>query len=156
MDDSKAQREAFSDANAKANELLFRRVDLEDAARAHERALHTADEIQFKKYIISAPTPFTRDDLEALRRDPAAVVSAYYPGFARIYEMVGFRMFEEIDRVYVSHAAGTGLGWEPRHDFGSVLAQLERGEPIGSDLAQTIGSKGYHSTIYADGPYPID
>ena len=37
-DDSKATRNAFADTNAKANEFLFRRVDLADAVSAHHSA----------------------------------------------------------------------------------------------------------------------
>jgi len=36
------------------------------------------------------------------------------------------------------------------------LAQIRAGEAIGSELARTIGSKGYHPEIFAEGPYPVD
>jgi len=57
-DDNKATRDCFSDANAKANEYLYRRVDIEDAVLAHDCALQCAPEIGFGTYIISAPSPF--------------------------------------------------------------------------------------------------
>jgi UDP-glucose 4-epimerase len=47
-----------SDANTKANELLFRRLTVEDAADAHAEALEKAPQLGFDIFIVSAPTPF--------------------------------------------------------------------------------------------------
>lgn len=41
-DDNKAVREAFSDENVKANEYLYRRVDIEDVVSAHMLAAERA------------------------------------------------------------------------------------------------------------------
>ena len=60
-DDRDDVRASYEDANLKVNELLYRRVDLEDVVSAHQRALERAPEIGFGRYIISATTPFTRD-----------------------------------------------------------------------------------------------
>ena len=49
-----------SDANTKANEFLFRRLTVEDAAEAHIVALDRAPQIGFDTFIISALTPFAR------------------------------------------------------------------------------------------------
>ena len=57
-DDRPHAREAFDDLNLKVNELLYRRVDLQDAADAHLLALDRAPAIGFGRYIISATTPF--------------------------------------------------------------------------------------------------
>jgi UDP-glucose 4-epimerase len=73
------------------------------------------------------------------------VVPARFPEFEEVYRTAGFRMFDDIDRVYVSAKAQGELGWRPRHDFGSVLGQVARGERIGSALAAAIGIKGYHA-----------
>src|ERR671917_2164860 len=73
-DDRDDVRAAYADANLKVNELLYRRVDLEDVVSAHRRALERAPAIGFGRYIVSAPTPFTRDDLAELRTDAPAVV----------------------------------------------------------------------------------
>src|SRR5215813_6717820 len=62
-DDSTATRQAYDDLNVKANEYLYRRVDLEDVVSAHLRALAQAPSIGFGRYIISATTPFLPDDL---------------------------------------------------------------------------------------------
>ncbi|MGF1529456.1 MAG: NAD-dependent epimerase/dehydratase family protein [Candidatus Competibacterales bacterium] len=154
-DDSRAVREGFSDVNAKANEFLFRRVDLEDAATAHAHALERVRDIGFGVYVISATSPFGREDLSTLRRDPAAVVAAHYPGFSAVYAQRRFAMFADIDRVYINARARRDLGWQPRYDFGRILQQLADGSPIGSPLARAVGSKGYHAEGFADGHGPV-
>ena len=65
-------------------------------------------------------------------------------------------MLEHIDRVYVNAAARRELGWEPAWSFSTVLDRLSRGEPIGSPLAEAIGSKGYHDRTFTDGPFPVE
>lgn len=155
-DDSAAVRDGFADANAKANEFLFRRVDLEDAVTAHVAALARAPEIGFGRYIVSATTPFRQDDLPALRRDAEAVVAARVPGYRATYRARGYRMFAGIGRVYVNAKALGDLGWRPRYDFGRVLRQIADGQPIGSDLARQVGIKGYHQGRFAAGLYPVE
>ena len=66
-DDRDDVRAAYDDLNVKVNELLYRRVDIEDVVSAHQLALERAPAIGFGRYIISATTPFTRDDLTAIR-----------------------------------------------------------------------------------------
>src|SRR3954447_20156571 len=73
-DDRDEVRSAYDDANLKVNELLYRRVDLEDVVAAHRLALDKAPTIGFGRYIISATTPFRHDDLAELRADAPAVV----------------------------------------------------------------------------------
>ncbi len=153
-DDDEAIRSAFTDVNAKANEFLFRRVDIADAAMAHVQAMLRAPDIHFGRYIISATTPFDRSDLTGLRDDPAVVVASIYPDFRRIYDKARFAMFPEIDRVYCNDLARRELHWAPQHDFGTVLGQIDRGEPIGSALAGLVRIKGYHGALFADGLYP--
>lgn len=155
-DDNRERRDRWADANAKANEFLFRRVDLADAAQAHLDALDRAPEIGFARYIISATTPFTQAHLPMLRTDPAAVVERQFPEFESVYSRLGYRMFDEIDRVYDNGKARSELGWTPEFDFARILDQLSRGQPIGSDLARTVGSKGYHEIKFEDGPYPVE
>ncbi len=155
-DDNPATRRRFTDTNAKANEFLYRRVDLEDVVTAHAAALNRASAIGFARYIISATTPFRPDDLPALRDRPAAVVAAHVPAVESVYRGLDFRLFDAIDRVYVNAKARAELGWQPRYDFARVLAQLSQGQPIGSDLARAVGSKGYHPEVFADGPYPVE
>lgn len=155
-DDSAAVREAYPGENAKANEFLHRRVDLADAVEAHIAALERAPAIGFGRYVVSATTPFSRGDLHALRDDPARVVAARFDRYAEIYAARGFRMFPGIDRVYANHKAVAELGWTPAYDFGRILDQLAAAQPIGSDLARQVGSKGYHQEVFVHGPYPVD
>lgn len=155
-DDQKATREAYSDDNAKANEFLYRRVEMEDAVSAHLRAIERAPALGFGRYIISATTPFTPADLALLQSDAPQVVQRHYPQLQHTYRRLGWHMFPRIDRVYVNARARRDLGWTPRHDFGSVLARLEAGSSLLSSLAQAVGSKGYHpQRRFAEGPYPV-
>ncbi|WP_226467429.1 NAD-dependent epimerase/dehydratase family protein [Luteimonas panaciterrae] len=155
-DDSRALRDAYADGNIKANEFLYRRVDVQDVVDAHLLAIERAAAIGFGRYIISATTPFGRDDLAQLRTDAPSVLARYVPEYAEEYTHRGWRMFPGIDRVYVNALAREELGWRPRYDFAHVLARLRTGEDPRSPLAQAIGSKGYHSETFEDGVYPVE
>jgi nucleoside-diphosphate-sugar epimerase len=155
-DDHRGVREAYSDENVKANEYLYRRVEIEDVVSAHVLAAKRAAEIGFRRYIISATTPLLPEDLAELRVDAPEVVRRRVPEYEAEYERRGWRMFPSIERVYVNEHARKELGWEPRWDFRSVLGRLEAGEDPRSHLAQVIGSKGYHAKAFADGLYPVE
>jgi UDP-glucose 4-epimerase len=144
-DDHAETREAYEGANAKANEFLYRRVDIEDVVSAHLLAWERGPAIGFGRYIISATTPFTRRDLSDLRVDAPSVVARRVPAYESVYARLGWRMFPSIDRVYVNARAREELGWSPRHDFGTLLERLRAGEDPRSPLAVRVGSKGYHS-----------
>src|SRR3954471_6160124 len=100
-DDRDDLRAAYDDLNLKVNELLYRRVDLEDVVGAHRLALEKAGEIGFRPVGISATTPFTRDDLPLLGEDARAVVRARFPHHEAIYADRRWTMFDRLDRVYV-------------------------------------------------------
>jgi UDP-glucose 4-epimerase len=144
LDDRDEVRGAYDDANLKANELLYRRVDLQDVVDAHRLALERAPGIGFGRYIVSATSPFSRDHLADLRVDAPAVVAALFPDFEAIYAQRAWRMFPSIERVYVNDRARTELGWSPRHDFRWVLDRLQAGDELRSPLALAVGAKGYH------------
>jgi nucleoside-diphosphate-sugar epimerase len=152
-DDVDAVRTAYADANIKANEFLHRRADIADVAGAHLLAMTRAPAIGFGRYIISATTPFTPADLAALREDAPAVVRRLFPDQEAEYERRGWRMFGQIDRVYVNARARADLGWAPRYDFRLVLDALKAGADPRSPLARAIGAKGYHAV--STGPYTI-
>ena len=154
-DDQKAVREAYDGANAKVNEYLHRRVDIEDVLSAHLCALERAPALGFGRYIISATTPFVREECAELRADLPAVVARHVPGYADEYARRGWAMFPGIDRVYVNDRARAELGWRPRHDFRSVVERLRAGGDHRSPLAEAIGAKGYHPQVFEDGPYPV-
>jgi UDP-glucose 4-epimerase len=152
-DDRDDVRAAFDDLNLKTNELLYRRVDLEDVVGAHRLALERAPQVGFGRFIVSATTPFTRDDLAELRADAPAVVRRRVPGFEDVYAARGWRMLESIDRVYDNARARAELGWAPRHDFAFALERLRAGEDPRSALALAVGAKGYHAV--STGPYTV-
>ncbi len=155
QDDSQAVRTAYADGNAKANEFLYRRVDIADVVSAHLLAIDKARDIGFGKYIISATTPFTPEDLMALRRDAPAVVKSKMPDYESVYAAHNWKMFPSIERVYVNALARAELGWKPLHDFQHVLDSLKAGLDPRSSLARSVGAKGYHARTYAQGPYPV-
>ena len=145
-DDLPAVRDTREDANNKANEFLYRRVDIEDVVDAHLLAIEKAPTLGFARYIVSATSPFTRADLAELRHDAPAVVKRHVPAYAAEYARRGWTMFESIDRVYDNAKARAELGWRPRHDFASVVERLGSSDDVRSPLAQAVGSKGYHRT----------
>lgn len=154
-DDDRAKRWAYDDANLKVNELLYRRADIEDVVSAHLLAIKVAPTVGFGRYIISATTPFTRDDLHELRTDAPAVIRRRAPHYEVEYQRRGWSMAPAIDRVYVNELARTRLGWQPRYDFGYALDRLRDSEDFRSDLARAVGSKGYHAEAFSEGPYPL-
>jgi nucleoside-diphosphate-sugar epimerase len=153
-DDDKTVRQSFDDTNLKVNELLYRRGDIEDMVTAHLLAVEKAPSIGFGRYIVSATTPFTCDDLQELRIDAPTVVKRYVPEFEAEYARRAWTMTQTIDRVYVNELARSELGWRPRHDFRSAIHRLRALEDFRSPLARAVGSKGYHSMTFAEGPYP--
>lgn len=156
VDDRKETREAYQDGNIKANELLYRRVDLEDVVSAHLLALEKASAIGFDRYIISATTPFTPDDLLDLRMNAPLVVKRRFPDYEEVYAQRDWKMFPDIERVYVNERARNNLGWQPRYDFRYILDSLKAGTDPRSSLARAVGSKGYHARKFAEGSYPVE
>jgi nucleoside-diphosphate-sugar epimerase len=155
-DDNNEVREAFSDRNVKANEYLYRRVDIADVVSAHLLAAERASELGFRKYIVSATSAFRRDDLERLRVDAPAVVTERVPDYEDVYRRLNWTMFPGIGRVYVNERARNELAWLPQYDFGYVIRCLKTGVDFRSELARAIGSKGYHDEVFSQGPYPVE
>lgn len=143
-DDTDEVRLAYDNENLKVNELLHRRVDIADVVGAHRLALARAPEIGFDRFIVSATTPLTKNDLRAAGTDLPGVVKRLYPDYPEIYAARGWSMFGSIDRVYVNERARRELGWAPRYDFRQALDALANGEDPRSPLTRTIGRKGYH------------
>ncbi|QMW24586.1 NAD-dependent epimerase/dehydratase family protein [Sandaracinobacteroides saxicola] len=126
---------ALSGENMKANELLYRRLSVGDAARAHLLALERAPAVGFDVLIVSAPTPFARQEAMALKRDAAAVIARHFPDAAALYATRGWTLPASIGRVYDASRAEAVLGFRAVDDFASVLAALRRGEapPVAHD-----------------------
>jgi UDP-glucose 4-epimerase len=154
-DDDASVRRVYDDVNLKVNEFLYRRADIEDIVSAHLLAMENAPAIGFGRYIISATSPFTPDDLQQLRVDAPAVVRRYAPGYEAEYRRRGWSMLPSIERVYVNELARARLGWQPRYDFNSILRRLQTGDDFLSPLARAVGSKGYHAQVFSEGPYPV-
>jgi nucleoside-diphosphate-sugar epimerase len=144
-DDRDDVRATYEDLNIKVNELLYRRADIEDVVSAHRLALERAPKIGFGRYVITATTPFTPQDLTAVRHDLTAVARRRFPDYEEIYAARGWRMFPSIERVYVNERARRDLGWSPRYDFRHALDALAQGQDPRSPLALSIGAKGYHA-----------
>jgi UDP-glucose 4-epimerase len=143
-DDDAKIAESYADGNVKANEYLYRRADIEDVVSAHLLAMEKAPAIGFDRYIISATTPFQKKDLQILNKDPDAIIKHLYPEYESIYTRLGWNMFPTIGRVYVNQKAREELGWLPKFDFQYILDKLKSGADFKSELAITVGSKGYH------------
>ena len=156
QDDRKPIREGYADENVKANEFLYRRVELQDCVDAHLCAIQRAPYLPFGRYIVSATTPFTREDLPGLGTDAPAVLGRHFPGYEEEYRRRGWRMFPTLDRVYVNERARRDLGWAPKYDFAHVLGVLREGKGVVSPLSRTVGQKGYHNgRVFTDGPFPV-
>jgi UDP-glucose 4-epimerase len=143
-DDLDEIRTEYVDDNVKANEYLYRRVDIEDVVAAHLLAASKGPSIGFAKYIVSATTPFSRDDVAELAWDAPSVVGRLFPDQAAEYARRNWRMFPVLDRVYDNSRARSELEWAPLYDFRYVLDRLQDGKEWRSSLARTVGAKGYH------------
>jgi UDP-glucose 4-epimerase len=144
QDDVPAKRDSFEGDNLKVNELLYRRVDIEDVVAAHCCALDRAAALGFGRFIISATTPFERGDAAGLGRDAARVLERHVPEFRAIYAARGWRMLPTLDRVYDNERARRLLGWQPAYDFRRALRAVAAGGDWRSPLAREVGAKGYH------------
>ncbi|MHA7650358.1 NAD-dependent epimerase/dehydratase family protein [Mycobacterium sp. ML4] len=149
-DDMPHQCGGRSDDNIKANEYAYRRVALEDAVDAHLRAAACAPHLGFGRYVVSATTPFNRDDLTRLRTDAAAVFAERAPLAAAVWQERGWRFPDRLDRVYVNARARHQLGWCPRFDLNAIAARVAAAGPVHTPLSCLVGSKEY-----ADSPYHL-
>ncbi|CAM4442799.1 Cholesterol dehydrogenase [Mycobacterium basiliense] len=137
-----------SEDNIKANEYACRRVALEDAVDAHLKAAQRAPHLGFGRYIVSATTPFTRADMAQLRTDAASAFARRAPLAAAIWQELGWRFPDTVDRVYVNARARHHLGWRPRFDLDAIAARLASGESVHTPMSQLVGSKAYASSQY--------
>ncbi|HTS68642.1 MAG TPA: NAD(P)-dependent oxidoreductase [Terriglobia bacterium] len=154
-DDDPTARESYADDNLKVNEYLFRRVDLEDVVGAHVLAAQHAPAVGFRKYIVSATTPFMPGDMQDVRDDAPRAVRQLFPEYEAEYSRRGWKMLPSIGRVYVNDRARRELGWRPQYDFQLVLDRLRADQDFKSPLARLVGSKGYHAEELPPGSYPF-
>jgi UDP-glucose 4-epimerase len=123
-EDDMAHEIPHSGPNTKVNELLFRRLTVEDAAEAHVAAFERAPALGHETFIVSAPTPFSPHDCAELIADAPAVVARYFPHYRDVYDRLGWTMFRSIDRVYVAEHAARRLGFTCRTGFKEKLDEL--------------------------------
>ncbi|MGH8036007.1 MAG: NAD-dependent epimerase/dehydratase family protein [Lysobacterales bacterium] len=124
-EDDMAQSIEQTDRNTKANELLFRRLTVEDAADCHLAALDQALDLGFDSFIVSAKTPFRESDCTELLSNAPAVVERYFPEYPEIYRRQGWTMFPSIDRVYDATKLERKMRYVCKTGFAQVLGQLE-------------------------------
>ena len=82
-----------------------------------KRAVVATPESVPRATIVSATTPFARDELALLRSDAPAVLRRHFPDCEALYERRGWTLPAQLDRVYVNERARRDLGWAPKHDF---------------------------------------
>ncbi|WP_156763954.1 NAD(P)-dependent oxidoreductase [Mycobacterium sp. 852002-50816_SCH5313054-b] len=152
-DDMPGHDAGYSDEAVKANEYASRRVALEDAVDAHLQAAQRAPRLGFGRYVISATTPFARDDMTDLRTDAAAVFARRAPLAAAEWVRRGWRFPNRLDRVYVNAKARHDLGWCPRFDLNAIAARVAGGDPVQTPLSQLVGSKEYADSLYHVGVF---
>jgi UDP-glucose 4-epimerase len=116
--------------NLKANELLHRRLTVEDAAEAHVVALERAPDVGFGIFVVSATPPFGQDDAAELMADAAAVVARRFPEAPDLYTRRGWRLPRHISRVYDPGLARSRLGFACRTGFATVLDALREERPL--------------------------
>jgi nucleoside-diphosphate-sugar epimerase len=119
-----------SGPNLKANELLHRRLTVEDAAEAHLVALAQAPAVGFDTFIVSAPTPFTRGEAGELGHDAAGVIERHFPGTRALYAQRGWVLPQRIGRVYDASRSEQVLGFRCATDFAAVLQALRENAPL--------------------------
>ena len=130
-----------------------RHVDIEDVVSAHLRADELAPTLAFARYIISATSPFIREDAAELASDAPAVVRRLFPDQPAEYAKREWGMFPHIDRVYDNTRARSELGWSPQYDFRRLLENVKSDGDPRSPLARTIRGKElrrgqYGSVVY--------
>lgn len=101
---------------------LYRGVDVRDAAEAHRLALAVPFS-GFDIFNISAHSPFTEAEGEALYHDAAAIIRRYYPWVGEAFSQRNWVLPERIDRVYVTAKAEQQLGYRPQFNFEALFEE---------------------------------
>lgn len=98
---------------------LYRGIDRRDVAEAH--ALSLCREGTAATYIVSAATPFLREDCEELLSDAPAVIARRSPELIEQMAARGWQAPGSIDRVYDACLARRDLGFVPRYTLEACL-----------------------------------
>jgi UDP-glucose 4-epimerase len=152
-DDAPDAHEGRCDDNVKADEYASRRVALEDVVDAHLLAAERVPQLGFRRYVISATTPFQPYDLSQLRTDAPAVFERRAPIAAAVWADRGWRFPSQLDRVYVNDRARRELGWRPRFDLDAIARMVATDGTVRTPLARRVGSKEYAGSTYHRGNF---
>jgi nucleoside-diphosphate-sugar epimerase len=152
-DDSPDPARGVGDANVKANEYVHRRVALEDVVDAHLCAAEHAPRIGFDRFVISADTALSPDDVELLHRDAAAVLADRHPDVDAVWREIGWRWPRRLDRVYDNSKARDVLGWQPRFGVSEIAELVRLTGSVLTPMADLVGSKEYLSSGYHRGEF---
>lgn len=108
------------DKNTKANHRLYRGLDERDGAEGHRLVLESKFE-KFEIFNISNDSPFKKEDLKDLYKNPKHVICKYHPEAVKFYEKNNWKFPDKIDRVYSIDKAKLELGFKPINNFKSFL-----------------------------------
>jgi UDP-glucose 4-epimerase len=133
-DDDPGAHGGRCDANVKADEYASRRVALDDAIDAHLLAAERAPDLGFARYVVSATTPFTPDDLPQLRTDAAAVFARRAPRATRVWADRGWR-------------------FPSRRDRDSIAETVAATGDVATPWGRIVGSKPYAESGYLAGVF---
>ena len=106
-------------AGTMAGYRLHRGVDRRDVAEAHLLALQRMGAPA--SYVISARSPFEREDAAELLHDAPAVIERRIPRLGDAFAAKGWRLPRCIDRVYDCELAMRDLGYNPRFGIEACL-----------------------------------
>lgn len=150
-DDDDMRRNVMTNDNLKVLELSYRRVDIRDVVDSCVAAMEKAPEIGWGRYVISAPSPFQRDQntLQRLNSNAGDILQEMFPKCTPLFQDKGWKFLSSIDRVYDSTKAQKELGWKPNFTFEAALDRVGKGEEWRSQLALKVGRRGYHSVSTA-------
>lgn len=107
--------------NLQANHRLYRGLDERDGAEALYLALQYQF-TDFEIFNIASTSPFSKEDLKALKHYPAEAILKLHPKALKVYQEMGWQLPQSIDRVYVTQKAKTMLGYTPKYTFDYLLS----------------------------------
>ena len=107
-------------AEAMAWYRLYRGIDRRDVAEAHALALGRKG--LPVTYVVSASTPFQREDCAGLYCDAPSVIERRCPGLVEELAARGWSAPQSIDRVYDNGRIATELGFSPRFGMDAMLS----------------------------------
>lgn len=106
--------------NLKAIHRLYRGLDKKDGAMGIILALEKTFET-FEVYNISNESPFKKNDLTDLIRNPREVIKKYFPNIEKVFSEKEWGFPNKIDRVYSIEKAKRELNYRPTNNFDTFI-----------------------------------